>query len=415
MDAALHITDRPTRMTDDPSANRLTLQRPSARTRRISPVLLWCAAGMILLVLAALAWRYAWPQEVSRYRVKREALEVSVSGPATLDAINKANVSSRVAGRLTQILVDRNDRVAPGQLVATIEQEDLRNILSASRANLEAAQGAQREAEANVESARATLANARSAFARQAELREQGWVSRASYEQAEATLRESKARLAGLQQAAQRARAQTDAAAASVRVDEAQLGLASVRAPFGGVVSVRNRNVGDVLSAGASILEIVDPASIVLTARFDESTIGAVRPGQPARIRFAFDSSRVIPGKVLRLGRQVDLETREFTADIVADRLPPNWALNQRANVEIVLSAKPRALVVPASFVAWNGNQPSVWVLEGGRARRRSVELTGTRGSKLEVRSGLAPGDILLSPEDSYPFMPVAHDGAEDR
>ncbi|MBB4148668.1 efflux RND transporter periplasmic adaptor subunit [Sphingobium scionense] len=407
--------DRATRMTDDPSANRLTLQRPPPRTRRISPVLFWCAAGMILLALVALAWRYAWPQQVSSYRVKREALEVSVSGPATLDAINKANVSSRVAGRLTQILIDRNDRVVPGQLIATIEQEDLRNILSASRANLQGAQGAQQEADANVESAQATLTNARSAFGRQAELKEKGWVSRASYEQAEATLRESEARVAGLRQAAQRARAQTDAAAASVRVDEAQLGLASVRAPFGGIVSVRNRNVGDVLSAGASILEIVDPESIVLTARFDESAIGAVRPGQPARIRFAFDARRAVTGKVLRLGRSVDPETREFTADIVADRLPSNWAINQRANVEIVLSAKPRALVVPAAFVEWNGIQPNVWVLEGGRARRRSIELTGTRGSRLEVRRGLAPGDILLSPEDSYPFMPVARQGDDDR
>ncbi len=401
-------------MTDDLAAPRLKLQRPPARVRRINPVLLWCAGGLILLVLAWLAWRYAWPQEVSRYSVRRETLEVSVSGPATLDAINKANVSSRVAGRLTQILVDRNDRVAPGQLIATIEQEDLRNILSVSRANLQAAHDAQQEAAANVDSAQATLANARSAFARQAELREQGWVSRASFEQAQATLRESEARVAALRQAAQRARAQTEAAAANVRVDQAQLGLASVRAPFGGVVSVRNRNVGDVLSAGAPILEIVDPRSLVLTARFDESAISAVRPGQPARIRFAFDG-RTVSGQVLRLGRSVDPETREFTADIVADRLPPNWAINQRANVEIVLSAKPRAVVVPAGFVEWQDDRPTVWVLERGRARRRRIEFTGARGSRLEVRRGVAPGDILLSPADSYPFMPVARPRADAR
>lgn len=399
-------------MNDTPATGKLSLHRPAARQRETSPVIYGIAAALALAVLATLLWRYAWPHEAETFAVHRTTYEQTVSGPAMLDAINKADVSSRISGRLTRILVDRNDKVTAGQVVATVEQDDLRDKANASRAGLAAAQSAQHEANANLASAQATLANARASFDRQARLRKDGWVSGTSYDQAQATLRESEARVAAMRSAIAQAGSQTQAAAASARADEAQLAMATVRAPFAGVVSVRNRNVGDVLTAGASIMEIVDPASIVITARFDESAIASIHPGQSARIRFPATPDKPLSGHVLRLGREVDPETREFTVDIVADRLPPNWALSQRATVEILLAAQPGVLVVPAAFIVPDKDGPSVWVAEGGRARRRTVSLAQGDGPDRAVRSGLKPGDVLVLPDDAYAMMPVSRRSA---
>lgn len=401
-------------MTEPRSAPSLTLKRPAPQRRRVGSTFLKVAGAVALLVLLGAGWRYGWPHAIATWTVEPGTLDVAITGPATLDAINKASVSSRISGRLTEILVDRNDVVVPGQVVAIIEQDDLQGVASASRASLEVARAAEREAEASLASGQATLANAQANFNRLSELRKGGWVSQSGFDQAQATLRESEARVAALRQSVERSEAQADAAASGLRVDEAQLGLATVRAPFAGVVAVRNRNVGDVLSPGAPILEIVDPESIVLTARFDESAIGAVMPGQAAQISFAFSPDRPFAASVLRLSRQVDPETREFTVDVVPARLPNIWALDQRANVRIILARRSDVLTVPASFVTRRGGRTGVWVIRHGRARWKDVDFDESHGDRVEVRQGLAAGDILLAPENAYPLMPVASP-AKDR
>lgn len=395
-------------MADDPPLPDLTLRRPLPAPRSLWRTLRWPATAVVILALAILGWRYGWPHPVETWTMRTAPLDQTVGGPASLDATRRAKLSSRVSGRVTEILVDRNDVLSAGQIVARVEQEDLRSTVTVSQANLQAALRTVNEAEANLTSGRATLANAQSAFDRQAGLRADGWVSRASFEQSQALLRESDARVAALKQSVERARAQADAASASVRQAQAQLGFATVRAPFAGVVAARNRNVGDVLTPGSPILEIVDPRSIVFTVRIDESVIGRIHPRQPAAIRFGAGAERPLAARVLRLGREVDPETREFTADVIPERLPANWALDQRAEVEIVVGANPRALVLPASFIVRRNGQAGVWIARRGRAHWRDIALAGAGVDRVEVLDGLSQGDVVLAPTGIYALMAVS-------
>jgi len=353
-----------------PSPN-LTLQRPAPQPRRWPASLRRGLIALFALLCLAALWRYGWPRQVPSWTMQRAPLDITVTGPAILDAIFKADLSTRIAGKLTGITVDRNDRVVTGQLIATVEQDDLRQQVAAARANLLAAQGAcgWHRQPGQRRGGPGQLARG---FQRQAQLIKDRWTSQASYDQALATLREDQALVAAQQQTVAQARAQIAAAAAALQVDQVQLDIATVRAPFTGVVAVRNKNQGDVLTAGSSIMQIVDPQSIVLTSRFDESVIDAVHPGQAAQIRFAFDPQHAVPGKVLRLSRQVDPETREFTADVTPDSLPKNWALDQRANVTILIQRRPQALAVPASYVVTRHGQTGVW-------KSRAAGRTGAR------------------------------------
>jgi len=134
--------------------------------------------------------------------------------------------------------------------------------------------------------------------------------------------------------------------------------------------------------------------------------LDAVLPGQPARITFA-RAEHPIPGHVLRLGRKVDEETREFEVDIALDALPANWALGQRATARIMVKQRGPVLTVPTAFLVWREGRPGVWVVTHARARWREVTLGETGAERVEIRHGLEADQEILRPVDLYPFMRV--------
>lgn len=395
----------------------LTLKRPMPVVRRVSPVFLWSliSAGLILGLI--LAWRYMVPHTVENMIIKLAPYDMAVTGPATLDAINKAEVSSRVSGRLTQILIDNNSVVKQGQTIAIIEQADLEGQVVVADANQNAALSAVRQAEANLASGQASLVNTQINYERQKKLFLEGWVAQATLDKAEAALLEGQAQVRALEQAVAFATAQVHAAQAGVTVEKAKLGLATVTAPFDGIVTIRYKNSGDVLTAGASIAQIVDPASLILKARFDESVIGDIRPNLKAHISFGHISPKAesntainaayIDAHVLRLGHQVDPETREFTVDLVPSTLPENWALDQRAMVRIVLNTKASVISVPATYILTRKGQTGVWVCKKGRAQWRELELSDFSAPTIEVMRGLSSGDVILTSKGIYENMRV--------
>jgi HlyD family secretion protein len=120
--------------------------------------------------------------------------------------------------------------------------------------------------------------------------------------------------------------------------------------------------------------------------------------GQTARVVFRSEPERWYPGKVVRLARQADRETREFLVDVQVEELPHHWAVGQRAEVYILTERKENVPAVPPQVVLWNNGRPSVFVDDGGRARRHEVTL-GLRGRELvEVATGLEPGQVVVAP-----------------
>ena len=154
----------------------------------------------------------------------------------------------------------------------------------------------------------------------------------------------------------------------------------------------------------------MDPSTLVLATRLDESVMARVAPGQAAEIRYVSYPGQVFAGRVLRLGRSVDTTTREFTVDVTPDEPPPHWAIGQRATVSLVTGIAPRVLTVPQDALAPRAGQPGLWVAERGRrARWRPVHLGAASGGRIEVRDGLAEGDIVLRrPQGMYAFRPVS-------
>lgn len=398
------IGDRPPEAPKSESA-----VRPPSAPRRPGRTVALLAVGLLAVTAILLSIRYLVPKPAELMSVGPDFFQAEIKGPGTLDAINKAKVSSSLQGVITALHVDRNDVLRRGEIIAEISAEDLRAQLGVARASQEATRKAVEASQADSRRAEATLANSRSTLARQEELQTTGASSRSALESAQTAVQQGEADLSKAGSSIRQAEAQEAEAAATVEMNQAQLDKSVIKAPIDGIVVARDLNLGDVVSPGTAIVELVDPSSIVLTARFDESAIASLSQGQDVKITFNSQGELPIDGKVLRIGREVDTETREFTVDITPQRLPSNWAIGQRGIAVIALEGRSDVISVPASAIVRSDGHPGVWTAAGGRASWRPVALGSIGGNLVEVRSGLNKGDVVMTdPKRVYAFMPVA-------
>ncbi|MBS9476935.1 efflux RND transporter periplasmic adaptor subunit [Ancylobacter radicis] len=383
----------------------LLLDAPVPRPRRRRGLRL-AALVTAALAIAFVGLRYFYPHVVEGEVLRPGILDIELQGPGTLSALSEASVGSRIQARIEELAVDRNDVVAKGEVLARLAFDDLSGELGAAEASAQAAERGVSAAQAERDRATATLEKERATHERQVALFAKGVASTAGLEDALAARREAEAELARTGRAVEQAEAERDAAIARIAVARAQLDDSVLRAPISGVVVSRMRHVGEMLTAGSDVLHLVDPASLVLTARLDEGAMSAILPGQAARITFSH-AGTPISGHVLRLGREVDEETREFEIDIALDALPANWALGQRAMARILIEQRGPVLTVPTSFLVWRDGRPGVWVASRARARWCEVTLGEAGMERVEIRHGIAAGQNILKPGGLYSFMRV--------
>ena len=105
---------------------------------------------------------------------------------------------------------------------------------------------------------------------------------------------------------------------------------------------------------------------------------------------------KIVDGKVVRVGKMVDRETREFQVDVIVQKLPESWAIGQRAEVLIQTSSKSQGLNVPTSSLVWKNGQPGVFRIEGSKILWNPVQ-TGIRGdTSVEIIQGLYEGALIV-------------------
>lgn len=384
--------------------------RPPSRPERRFRGVVFVGAVLIVIFAGWLGNRYLVLRAERQFIAEPVDLAIELNGPATLDATRTSLISSRLQGVIAAMHVDRNDRVQRGDVIAELVTDDLKSELAAAQASAEAARTAVDLAVADRAHARAALENARQNFERQKTLLEKNISSKESYDTAASVLRQAEADLERSQAAIKQAQSQDASAIASAKVQQVKLDEGTIRAPFDGVVISRDHYVGDTITPGSQIVQLVDPASIILSARFDESSIYRLSPGQNAVVRFSSGGKGAsIKATVARIHKQVDTETREFSVDLDPETLPPNWALGQRAITTIEVGTRRDVLAVPAGAIEWRRGKPGVWKITDGRACWIAVTLGETGGLLVEVERGLETGGVILSePQDTYCGMRIA-------
>lgn len=364
---------------------------------------LW-SAGQVVLVLGVLGavvyWARFAPLAVVAHVVQRGEIVAEVMGTGTLESHVSATISPKISGLITEITVDQGDRAQHGQLLVRLHDVDLRRQVEVAESTVAAAEAAVARQVAERMSALAVLEKARFDFDRVQGLLERGTASTDEFQDATKTVRVAEAEVARAEAALTEARKQVIAAEKTLEFQQARLADTVVTAPFDGLVARRDRDPGDVIVPGSSVLLLVATDEMWVSAWVDETEMRRLAVGQPARVVFRSEPQRDYAGEVARLGHEVDRETREFIVDVRVRERPPNWAVGQRAEVYIETGRKAGAVRLPTRLVVWRDGQSGTFVDAGGRAAWRQLEL-GLRGREVvEIAAGLDAGESVIAPAD---------------
>ena len=355
--------------------------------------------GKVTLIIIAMAMVVAWrlvPIAVERHVISMGTIAEEVMGTGALDARTRATVGAKIAGRIDVISADQGDQVKKDQVLAHIDDADLRRQVSAADATWRASQSSVVRVQADQARAQAIMNQAQRERERLEQLRKSNIVSQQIFEQTVESLAVANADLARAEAAITESEQQMAAAEESLHVFQARLAESSLTAPFDGLVVRRDRDVGDVVVPGTTVMTVVATDTLWISSWVDESAIAAITVGQPARIVLRSDPSKERVGEVLRTGREVDRESREFLVDVQITDLPAHWAIGQRAEVFIRTATAEGATRLPWRFLRTRDGVDGVWVDDHGRATWRPLGL-GLRGQDaVAVTTGLAPGETVI-------------------
>ena len=350
------------------------------------------------------------PPKVTVAKAHKENLKPAVFGIGTVEARLSYTVGPTQAGRLLSALADHGDLVKAGQVLGEIDPVDLDQKLQSAAAATAKAQSAMASSEAQVRDTYSRNALAQTNAKRYSDLLAAQAVS--------AELTDSKQNEANSAQAAYdsalaslaAAREEVARAASDQKAILSQRSNLQLISPVNGIIVSRDAEPGTTVVAGQSVFHLVDPATLWVRTRIDQSRFYGVAIGQPASIVLRSRQDAPLVGKVARLEVQGDNVTEERFVDVSFSDLAGLIPLGELAEVTIDLPPVADTLVVPTAAVKRLNKQNGVWLVENDRLRFQPVTVgTQTLDGQTQIIDGLNPGDavVIYSPKQLSEGMSV--------
>lgn len=369
---------------------------PVNRSKLLVPALV---AGLVLVLAAGAAyWRFGRAVAVPIVEAAQGTVAQRVVGPGTLQARVPVTLAARITATVQQISVDIGDEVKRGQALVLLDDRDLaakRSVVGGQQTALARNVDA---AKASIAKAQADLELARSKQQRDAELLRTGFVSQAVLDASDAALRAAQANLDNAR--ATHAAREADASTLSheARYSDTLLSFTRIVAPMDGVIIARQAEVGTTVVPGSTLLRMVDPATLWVAMRVDESVLARVQVGQAASIRMR--SGEVLPGKVARLARQSDAATRELEVNVAFDKPPARFAIDQESEVAINVGNASGITVPLKALTRDREGRQGVLVVVDSRTEFRPVQTGASDGERVLIGKGLAAGERVAAKAD---------------
>ncbi|MBS3649076.1 efflux RND transporter periplasmic adaptor subunit [Pseudaminobacter sp. 19-2017] len=392
--------DRPA----DPNAEFVTASRPKARRRWGGRLLALVALLLLAGAIAFGAWRYYQrEQQVTATAEQQRGLVpsvrvatveanpgiVSVSLPGTTAAFATTGIYARASGYIAKRNVDIGDRVKAGDLLAELSVPELDDQISQNEALLNQLNAALEQVQANRDLAQVT-------WNRDQPLVEKGWLT-----QQQGTI--DSQNLKSQEAAVGVAKANVAAQENQLRVLRQNREYARVVAPFDGVVTQRNVDVGSFVqgntTSGTFLFEVMQNAIIRVFVFVPQDAAFGVAPGIDASVHVPELPDRDFSGKVTRISDALQSGTRTLLTEI--DLPNPDGALPPGVYcvIELKVPRKAPTFLVPAEAIIFNSNGLQVAVVSDGKAEFRKVRETRDYGTRVEVDSGVKAGEqVILNP-----------------
>ena len=299
--------------------------------------------------------------------------------PGTTQAFTEAPIFARTNGYLKRWYFDIGARVKAGQLLAEIETPEVDQQLQQARADFDTAQANLRQAQITADRWEALLKS--------------DAVSQQETDQAMSTLAATKATVASN--------------AANVRRLEQLLGFQKVVAPFDGVITARNTDVGALIDAGANtvgreLFRLADIQKLRVFVAVPEVHVRAARTGTRASLTLDEYPGRAFHGTVVRNANAIDLTSRTLLVEVDVDNPAGELLPGAYVFVHLELPQQAGALMLPANTLLFRAEGLQVGVVRDGRAQLVPVTIGRDDGATVEIAAGLQPTDqVIVAPSDS--------------
>lgn len=354
-------------------------------------------------------------------KVERGDLAKSVVATGKVEPITKVEVKSKASGIVKKLYVDYGDTVKKGQILAELDKEEILAQVRAQEATLEGAEASLVSAKADYDRAKVDaegpdIPTLQRAYERAQNMAKEGVVSEAARDDAERNYvmavnkRDvARAQLGVLKAKINQAAAQAASNRAQLKQLQEQYDYTTITSPIDGVVLSRDVEIGDAVSSilvlGSSatlVMTLGDTSEVYVKGKVDESDIGKVYLGQPARIKVESFKDKTFNGKVTKISPMGVEKDNVTTFEVRVSINNPGGELKaaMTANAEIILDEHKNVLQIPEGAIIYDKDKKSYVEIPNPSAKdgkkKIAVNIGISNGAKTEVLNGLKEGDQVV-------------------
>lgn len=361
---------------------------------------------MTVLILGAAAFAYVRvrPSAVDTVAVQQRELRQTLAVAGRIRPISVAEVGSAMPGVVQEVNVREGDRVAGGDVLVRLDQEEPRAAVAQAEARLSEVEARARDeirrAELELEQARRDLERITTVFA-------EGGLTRQRVEQAEQRAADAASRLDALRSGTDPSgpSAAVTEARAALEIARARLAMTELTAPYDGVVLERLAEPGDAVQPGGTLVTLAAEGPLGVVVFPSEENLSGLDLGAPAIVSADAYPDRTFPARISFVAPLVDADQGTVEVRLDVDEPPPYLRPGMTLSVNIQTGRRENATVLPAEAVRGLGtNEPWVALVTDGRVERRPVRV-GLRGDGfVEILDGIPAGEaVVRSSQDVEP------------
>jgi HlyD family secretion protein len=382
------------------------------------------AAVLVLVVAGVLIAATSGGTKIDRSKlatVDKGDLAKSVVATGKIEPITKVEIKSKASGIVKKLYVDYGDKIKKGQMLAELDRDEIRARVDQARAQLEAASASLSGTRADLERAKVDAEGPdvpmlKRAYDRAQGMAKEGVVSASALDDAEKNYvmsvnkqNVSKAQLQVLQAKIGQAEGQVAQDRANLKQLEEQLSYTTIESPIDGIVLSRDVEIGDAVSSilvlGSSatlVMTLGDTSEVYVKGKVDESDIGKVYLGQPARIKVESFKDKTFTGKVTKISPMGVEKDNVTTFEVRVSINNPEGVLKamMTANAEIILEEHKNVLQIPEGSIIYDKDKKASVEVPEPKAKdgkkKVAVNIGISNGAKTELLSGLKEGDQVV-------------------
>jgi HlyD family secretion protein len=354
-------------------------------------------------------------------KVERGDLAKSVVATGKIEPITKVEVKSKASGIVKKLYVDYGDKVTKGQVLAELDRDEIRARVDQARAQLEGSTASLDGTRADLERAKVDAESPdvpllKRAYERAQGMAKDGVVSASALDDAEKNYKMAlnkqnvaKAQLVVLQAKIGQAQGQMEQDRANLKQLEEQLSYTTIESPLDGIVLSRDVEIGDAVSSilvlgstATLVMTLGDTSEVYVKGKVDESDIGKVYLGQPARIKVESFKDKTFTGKVTKISPMGVEKDNVTTFEVRVSINNPEGVLKamMTANAEIILEEHKNVLQIPEGSIIYDKDKNASVEIPDPKAkegkRKLAVNIGISNGAKTELLRGLKEGDQVV-------------------